>query len=218
MHIVDGVLSAPVLIAGSVCAVAGVARGLADLDAERIPQAGLMSAVFFVAALIHVPVGPASAHLMLTGLMGLLLGWAAFPAILVGLVLQAAFFGFGGLTVLGVNTLNLALPAVLVGVLARALLGRMAGSPRGLSVSIIGALMGALSFALSALLVAAALALSGSAFVAAAQLMLVAQIPVLVVEALMTAAVLRLLLTVRPELVPAVEGRVPAVVERPQEA
>ncbi len=45
--------------------------------------------------------------------MGLLLGWPAFPAILVGLFLQALLFQFGGLTVLGVNTFNVAVPAVL---------------------------------------------------------------------------------------------------------
>jgi cobalt/nickel transport system permease protein len=218
MHLVDGVLSAPLLIVGAVGAVAGVARGLADLDADSIPRAGLLSAVFFVAALVHVPVGPASAHLMLTGLLGLLLGWAAFPAILVGLLLQAAFFGFGGLTVLGVNTLNLALPAVLVGLLARAALGRMVVPLRPAAVSLIGGLVGGLAFGLSALVVAGALALSGGAFLAAAQLVLVAQMPVLLIEALITAAVLRLLLTVRPDLVPILEPSAGVSAERPQEA
>jgi cobalt/nickel transport system permease protein len=177
-----------------------------------------LSAVFFVAALVHVPIGPSSAHLMLTGLLGLLLGWAAFPAILVGLVLQAAFFGFGGLTVLGVNTLNLALPAVLVGLLARAALGRIAVPARPVAVSLIGGLAGAFAFGLSALLVAGVLALSGGAFLAAAQLVLLAQMPVLLIEALVTAAVLRLLLTVRPDLVPVVEPPAGVTVERPQEA
>ena len=47
------------------------------------------------------------------GILGLLLGWAAFPAILVALALQAVFFQFGGITSLGVNTTLMALPAVL---------------------------------------------------------------------------------------------------------
>ncbi|EGV20410.1 cobalt transporter CbiM [Thiocapsa marina] len=204
MHIVDGVLGAPVLIGASMLAVAGVARGLSALDSESIPRAGLLTAVFFVASLIHLPVGPASAHLMLTGLMGLLLGWAAFPAILVGLLLQAAFFGFGGLTVIGANTLNLALPAVVIGLLAQRLLARLDGSPRSATLVVAGFLVGALSFGVSALSVAGVLALSGSEFLVAAKLILIVQIPVMLVEGALTAAALRLLLTVRPELLPAV--------------
>ncbi|HSO81904.1 cobalt transporter CbiM [Thiocapsa sp.] len=202
MHIVDGVLGAPVLIGASMLAVAGVARGLSALDTESIPRAGLLTAVFFIASLIHVPVGPSSAHLMLTGLMGLLLGWAAFPAILVGLLLQAAFFGFGGLTVIGVNTLNLALPAVLIGLLAQGVLLRLDVSPRSATVLVAGFLVGALSFGASAVSVAGTLALSGSAFLVAAKLILIVQIPVMIVEGAITAATLRLLLTVRPELLP----------------
>jgi cobalt/nickel transport system permease protein len=202
MHIVDGVLGAPVLIGASMLAVAGVARGLSALDMESIPRAGLLTAVFFIASLIHVPVGPTSAHLMLSGLLGLLLGWAAFPAILVGLLLQAAFFGFGGLTVIGVNTLNLALPAVVIGLLAHRFLVRSDISARSATVVVAGFLVGALSFGVSAFSVAGVLALSGSEFLVAAKLILVVQIPVMLVEGAITAATLRLLLTVRPELLP----------------
>lgn len=218
MHIVDGVLSAPVLIASSSLALAGVVQGLRSLDADAIPRAGLLSAVFFVASLVHVPVGPASAHLMLTGLMGLLLGWAAFPAILIGLLLQAVFFGFGGLTVLGANTLNLALPAVAIGLAMRALLARRRASPHPRGWLLAGALAGAGAFGGSALMVAGSLALSGAAFVVAANLILIAQLPVLLVEAAVTAAALRLLLTVRPELLPIRDTETLARLdERPQE-
>jgi cobalt/nickel transport system permease protein len=218
MHIVDGVLSAPVLIGGSLLAVAGIARGLSELDADSIPRAGLLTAVFFIASLIHVPIGPSSAHLMLTGLMGFLLGWAAFPAILVGLLLQAAFFGFGGLTVIGVNTLNLALPAVVTGLLARHLIGRLGLSSRSTPVAVAGFSIGALSFGASAILVAGVLALSGSEFLAAARLVLIAQMPVMLVEGGITAATIRLLFTVRPELIARVPSHHEAPVERPQEA
>ena len=94
-HIPDGVLSAPVLITGAVVTVGALAVALRRLDYERIPQAAVLSAAFFVASLVSVPVGPSSVHLLLNGLMGLVLGWAAVPAILVALVLQAVFFGFG---------------------------------------------------------------------------------------------------------------------------
>ena len=110
-HIPDGVLSAPVLITGVVVSFAGCAHALRRLEPDQIPQTAMLAAVFFIAALIHFPVGPTSVHLILNGLTGVALGWAAFPAILVGLSLQALMFGFGGVIVLGVNTMTMAAPA-----------------------------------------------------------------------------------------------------------
>jgi len=97
MHISEGVLSGPVLVSGAALAAVGTAIGLKKLDYDHIAQAGILSAAFFVASLIHVPIGPSNAHLILNGLVGLLLGWAAFPVILVALVLQAMLFQFGGI-------------------------------------------------------------------------------------------------------------------------
>ncbi|HIJ20834.1 MAG TPA: cobalt transporter CbiM, partial [Deltaproteobacteria bacterium] len=108
MHISEGILSGPVLISGVALAAAGTAIGLKKLDYERIPRAAILAASFFVASLIHVPVGPSSVHLILNGIVGLILGWGAFPVILVALVLQAIFFQFGGITTLGVNTMIMA--------------------------------------------------------------------------------------------------------------
>ncbi|WP_020590850.1 cobalt transporter CbiM [Kiloniella laminariae] len=119
MHIVDGALSNPVLIGGGLLAASGVAYSLKKLEPEDLPRVGVLSAVFFVASLIHVPLGFSSVHLILNGLLGIILGWAAFPALAVALLLQAVFFGFGGLTVLGVNAVNIAFPAVLVYYLCR---------------------------------------------------------------------------------------------------
>ena len=57
MHIAEGVLSAPVLIAGAAAAAAGIAVGLKRLDESRLMTAGLVGAAFFIASLIHVPIG-----------------------------------------------------------------------------------------------------------------------------------------------------------------
>ena len=67
----------------------------------------------------HVPVGPFSMHLVLSGIAGLLLGWGTLTVVTVGLLLQALFIGFGGLTVLGVNISIMALPGAIMGVLGR---------------------------------------------------------------------------------------------------
>ncbi len=196
MHIVDGALANPVVIGGAVIAIAAVGWGLRKLDLERIPAAGVLSATFFIASLVHVPIGPSSVHLVMNGLAGLVLGWAAFPALFVGLLLQAIFFGFGGVTVLGVNTVAIALPAVIVHGLCRR--GVRHDNP-AVSASW-GAVAGGGAIALTAVLVAAFLALSGEAFLPAAKLVIVAHIPVMVVEALLCAAAVYLVRKVKPEL------------------
>jgi len=196
MHIVDGAVSLPVLVGGGLLAAGGVAIGLRCLSPERIPQVGLLSAAFFVASLIHVPIGLSSTHLVLNGLLGVVLGWAAFPALLIALLLQAVLFGFGGILVLGLNTLNLAIPAVLCFYLCGP--GIRNSSPQ--TAFAWGALAGALAIALSALAVAASLAFSGDAFIAAAWLVLISNIPVLIVEGLLTGATVVMIRKIKPEL------------------
>lgn len=196
MHIVDGALSSSVVVVGSVLAVGGVALGLRKLTVERIPAAGVLSATFFVASLVHVPVGPTSVHLIMNGLAGLVLGWAAFPALFVGLLLQAVFFGFGGLTVLGVNTLNIALPAVMAHYLCRH--GVASSSPK--MAALWGGIAGGVSIALTTVAVGIALGLSGSAFIPAAKLVFFAHIPIMAAEAALTAAAVYLARRVKPEL------------------
>lgn len=196
MHIVDGALSAPVLVGGAVLGAAGVAAGLRKMDVDALPRVGVLSAAFFVASLVHVPVGPSSIHLLLSGLVGLILGWAAFPAMLVALILQAVFFGFGGVTVLGANLVALATPAVLVGILAGSGVRRLPVTAAG----VMGAVAGGAGVALTALFVGIALALSGEAFLAAAKLVLVAHLPLMAAEAVVTGAVIVLIRRVRPEL------------------
>ena len=196
MHIVDGALANPVVIGGALAAAGGIAIGLRSLDLDRIPTAGVLSASFFVASLIHVPIGPSSVHLILNGLAGLLLGWAAFPALFVGLLLQTVFFGFGGLTVLGVNTVNIALPAVLTWMIFGRLIAR--GSP--VQGAIWGGIGGAFSIAATTGFVAISLALSGDEFLPAAKLVFFAHIPVMAIEAVLTGFAVLLARKVKPEL------------------
>jgi cobalt/nickel transport system permease protein len=198
-HIPDGVVSIPVLAAGAAVTVAGIGLGLRRLPPERLPQTAVLSAAFFVAALIHLPAGPASVHLMLNGLMGMVLGTAVFPAMLVALLLQAVLFGYGGLMALGVNVMNMAVPALLAGLVFRAL-WRPGLRRRTL---VLGALCGGGAVLLTALMVAAALALSGREFLPAAGLVMASAVPVAAVEAAFTAAALGLIATVKPELLEA---------------
>ena len=67
---------------------------LRKLEGEALVRTGVLSAAFFAASLVHLPLGPASVHLVLSGLMGALLGWGAGwwggMAIWVGLLLTVA--------------------------------------------------------------------------------------------------------------------------------
>jgi cobalt/nickel transport system permease protein len=195
-HIPDGVLAAPVLIGGGLASAGLLAVALRRLDYERIPQAAVLTAAIFIASLATVPLGPSSVHLLLSGLMGVVLGWAAVPSILVALLLQAAFFGYGGLLVLGVNTLNLALPALICASLFRPRLASgVCHHPFRL-----GALAGGLGVILSGLMVSGALALSQAAFLPAAKVILLTYLPLALVEAVVTGAVIAFVWRVAPEL------------------
>lgn len=196
MHIVDGALSTPVVIGGAVLCVAGLGVGLKTLTLEKIPAAGVLSATFFCASLIHMSIGPSSVHLIMNGLAGLILGWAAFPALFVALLLQAVFFGFGGYTTLGVNTVDIALPAVLVYYICRH--GVQASSPK--LAALWGGIGGALAIMLTTACVATALSLTGDQFIPAAKLVFIAHLPVMAIEAVVSGAAVLLIRRVKPEL------------------
>ena len=197
MHISEGVLSPAVLIGGAALTAAGVAVGMKNLDQKEIPTMGILSAAFFVASLVHVPAGPASVHLVLNGLIGLILGWKSFPAILVALALQALLFQFGGITTLGVNTLNMALPAVVCYYVFKK--GIKPGTRQYLSMFSAFA-AGFSSVLISAVMVGFSLYLTGEAFLPAAKLVVVAHLPVMIIEGILTAACIQFLKKVKPEI------------------
>jgi len=118
MHVADGFLPAPVCIGGYAATGLMTWYSLRQIDRETdprqgVPKAALLAAAFFVASSIRVPVPPASVHLVLNGMLGAVLGYFAFPAILVGLFFQAVMFGHGGLTTLGVNAIIMGVPALI---------------------------------------------------------------------------------------------------------
>lgn len=233
MHISEGVLSPLVLGGGAAASALCLSIGLRRLDWDNLMTVALLASAFFVASLIHVPIGPVSAHLILNGLLGVLLGWASFPAIFVALLLQALLFQFGGLLVIGVNTFTMALPPVICFYLFRNQLmaprytaaatqpattrsetttgqpshplhsphnGYANASQPMAARSVAAFACGFLSVALSTLLTAGSLALSGDTFLPVAQTLLVSHLPVMVIEGAITAAVLGFLHRVRPEM------------------
>jgi len=194
MHISEGVLSAPVLLAGAVLSLSGLAIGLRKIRNEDIPKVAVLSSAFFVASLIHIPVGPTSAHLVLNGLVGMLLGWSAFPAIFVGLALQAVLFQFGGLTTLGVNTFSMAMPGVLSYYIFRKMIHK------GENTAFIGGFLGgALAILLGTIFISIALIETEKSFVGVAATLLTMHLPIAFIEGIITGFVLIYLKKVKPE-------------------
>jgi len=196
MHISEGVLTPQVLVTGAAIAAAGTAVGLKKMDYDHIPKIAVLTAAFFVASLIHVPVGPASVHLTLNGLLGLMLGWAAFPAILIGLLLQALLFQFGGLTVLGVNAVNMGLPALIVYLL----FGYFIKKDNAALTIVCSFLAGSVAVLLSILFTAFSLLFSGQEFINIVKIMVIAHIPVVIIEGVVNAFIVTLLKKVKPEI------------------
>lgn len=202
MHISEGFLTPQVLAAGWAAAGLGVAVGLKKMEPERMVRVAMMSSAFFLASLVNVRIGPASTHLALIAPLGLILGWASFPAVMVALLLQALLFQFGGLAVLGVNTLDMALPALAVHLcFARAvrsgssLVSGLAAFAAGCS----GILMGAALLSLF-------LALSDPGMTGAAKVAFAAQLPLALIEGVVTLFFAAFLRRVAPDLLRGVGG------------
>lgn len=196
MHISEGILSAPVLVTGAGLTAAAVGYSLKKMEHKEVPKVAILSSVFFVASLIHVPIGPSSVHLILNGVIGVLLGWSAFPAILVALALQGVLFQFGGITTLGVNTLNMALPAII----CFYLFNRGVRSENNFIALILAFVCGFLAVLLSGVMVAAALVFTGESFMQVAKLLLIAHLPVMILEGVLTVFCIGFLKKVRPEI------------------
>ena len=197
MHISEGVLSAPVLAGGGIICVGLTALGLKRIEEKDIPKVAILTATFFVASLIHVPLGPSSVHLILNGLIGIMLGLATFPALLVALFFQAILFQFGGLTVLGVNTVNMALPGMLSYYMCR---GMIRSEKRGLNM-IGGFIAGSGAVFGAGILVALSLYFSNKGFVSAAKVILAAHIPIMIIEGIITATAVAFIKKIKPELI-----------------
>ncbi|MFQ6098553.1 MAG: cobalt transporter CbiM [Armatimonadota bacterium] len=197
MHIPDGVLTGPVLGTTGALAAAGVGVGLYRMRYEEIPRVGVLSSVFFVASLIRVPIGPSSAHLLLIGMMGYILGWAVFPAMAVALLLQAIQFGFGGFVSLGANLLNMATPGVACYYLF-ARFTRPNTAPA--TVFRLGFAAGVTGIVLACIMCGTTLFASGKEFVAAIIALSIGHIPVMVIEGFVTGFILAFLQKVRPEM------------------
>jgi len=209
MHIPDGILPTAVCLGGYATTGAATWYSLRKIGQEEnpqegIPKASLLTAAFFVASWIHVPVPPTSVHLVLNGLLGAVLGYYAFPAILIGLFFQAVMFQHGGLTTLGVNATMMGLPALLAYHLFR--LRNVFGKESRAWSTVFGFLAGAGGIGVSVLISLALLITTIPAHLdieverASIYALSLAHVPLMALEGVFTALVVLFLQRVKPEL------------------
>jgi cobalt/nickel transport system permease protein len=209
VHIPDGFVSPGVAIAGAAVALVGlgvcVHRAQQDVTERQLPLAGLAAAFFLVleAPIIPVAVGT-SGHLLGGTLAVALLGpWLGPIVITIVTVVQALFAGDGGLSTLGVNVINLALVPAVVGY--PILLGLRRVLRQGATgTTVAAAVAAAISVLTAAVLFTAEYAVGGAAgmplrTVAVSTIGVYALVAVL--EAVVTALVVRGLIALRADLV-----------------
>jgi len=167
-----------------------------------VPRASVMAAAFFVVSWIHIPIPPVSVHPILAGLMGVLLGWISFPAILVGLFFQAAMFGHGGFTTLGVNALTLGGSALF----AMAIFKLLKGKEKGIK-SILPAFTAGFSGVLAAVLLTGSILIltipehiNTETEVTSILALALAHLPLAIIEGFFTAYVIRFMLKIKPDM------------------
>jgi len=209
MHIPDGILPVHVTAAGYAVTAAATWYSVRKINQkenprEDVPKASLLTAAFFVASWIHIPVPPTSVHLVLNGLLGTILGYFAFPAILIGLFFQAVMFQHGGLTTLGVNAVIMGLPAIIAHYIFR--LRRLGNKESRGKTAVLGFLSGAAALGVSVALFVVILLTNMPADIdasterAAIYTLAIAHLPLIVIEGIITAMLTVFLQRVRPRI------------------
>lgn len=213
MHLAEGMLPLEQAIGWSIAGTAAVAWSIrGEIKAQQnttLPSfiiAGITSLLFAVTLLpLPVPVVGATSHICLTPVLALMIGirriiWPTFFVLL----LQAIFFAHGGLTTLGINTLTLGLVGPLFATGLWILLQRfnIGNIPALAIVCAVGDLS---IYIVDALILAVALADLSEPLVTFTSVVIgfaPVQIPLAALEAAASVAMIRLLATRRPDLLP----------------
>lgn len=194
MHISDGILSSEVAITTAVVAVGLVIYSLKNLKNKNIALISAMSAIFFIASFIHIPLGPTQIHLVLIGIIGILIGPCVFLSVIIALLFQAILLGYGGLTSLGANLIIMSLPAYLTYIFVKkGFLNLFSGRIKYFAIGFIPVL-------LSTFLLALLLALSKEEYFYASLTIFLANVPAMFIEGLVTVFLISYLKKATPEL------------------
>lgn len=120
MHIPDGYLSPSTCAVGYAIAMpfwyVSIKRVKRLMHTRMVPLIALFSAFCFVVMMFNLPVpGGTTAHALGIGIATIVLGpWAAILAISMALLIQAVFFGDGGITTYAFNCVNMGIVGAFV--------------------------------------------------------------------------------------------------------
>src|SRR5580700_10901680 len=131
MHIPDGYLSPATCTALYASSApfwyVGLRRVKKLLHTRLVPLLSLFAAFSFVIMMFNLPLpGGTTGHAVGVGIAAVVLGpWASMLAISIALIIQALFFGDGGITAIGANCFNMAIAGSLASyAIYRAISGR----------------------------------------------------------------------------------------------
>jgi cobalt/nickel transport system permease protein len=149
MHIPDGYLS-PATAAAAYAVAApfwyhASTRVKETLRSQSAPMVALFAAFSFTIQMFNIPIpGGTTAHAVGGTLMAVVLGpWTAVVGVSTALIIQALFFGDGGITAIGANCLNMAIALPLTGfAVYRLLAGRSPSSGRRIAAAAVGSYVG----------------------------------------------------------------------------
>ncbi len=207
MHIPDGFLNAGTSIATGVASVGAVGYGLKkareQLDEKRIPLLALTAAFVFAAQMLNFPVaGGTSGHFLGAILAVTLLGpWMGCLVMALVLLVQALGFADGGMTALGANIFNMGIVGAIGGYyILTGLRALMPKNRTGFMASV--AIASWLSVFLASLAASLELAISGTIPLSVVlPAMLGVHSLIGIGEAIVTCAVVAVVMAVRPDLI-----------------
>jgi cobalt/nickel transport system permease protein len=211
MHISEGILPAGWAGLWFAVAVPFVAFGLHVIKTRRARHGRYMAmlamvgaAVFLISCMpIPVPVAGSCSHPCGTGLAAILVGPAATVVIAsIALVFQALFMAHGGLTTLGANIVSMGIVGAFAGYAAYRVVRRLSGS------AVLGAFAAGLvsdwaTYAATSLVLSSAIHGDGSLwtmFWAILVAFVPTQLPLGILEGLLSAGAYRFVMARRPEL------------------
>ena len=200
VHISDGVLDPWLWESGWAITAVILAYALSKMKTDDVPKLSVITAAVFVASLIHMQVGPTSVHFILNGFAGVMLGILAFPCIFVALVLQCFLFGHGGVTTIGVNTVNMGVPALIAYLIFKTGTKLDIRPETKNKVTLFGAIAGGLGVAIALLFLATELITTGEQFYETTVLVVTAHLPIIAIEAVFTGVLAGFIATVKPEM------------------
>lgn len=177
-------------------------------DDRKVPLMGVLGAFIFAAQMINftIPTTGSSGHLGGGMILAILLGpHAAFLAIASVLIVQAFFFGDGGLLALGCNIFNLGFFPCMIAypLIYRKIVGDSPTRGKIVTGSLVAAIVGLQLGAFSVVLETVASGISELPFSTFVLLMQPIHLAIGIVEGLVTAAVVMFVWKVRPEIVTA---------------